>query len=74
MTPFKISKNTGQILLVTEEDTRKARTKQLFKVVERKNLAFLLSTKNSGKSASLIGGMAATVVVFGLKQPTSFGN
>ena len=60
-TPLKISINTRQILLVTEEDTKKARTKQSIKMVERKNQAFLPSNRNSGKSAPLVVGMAATV-------------
>ena len=40
-TPLQISMNTGQILLVTEEDTKKARTKQSIKMVERKKSSFV---------------------------------
>ena len=73
-TALKISKNSGKILLVTEENTRKTRTKQSFKMVERTSLVFLPSNKSSGKSAPFVVGMAATVEVFGLNQQTPFGN
>ena len=39
-TPLLISMNTGKILLVTEEDTKKSRTKQSIKMVERKKSSF----------------------------------
>ena len=53
---WALSKNTGQILLVTEEDTKKTRTKQSIKAVERKKSSFVALWQKFWLKCTFCGG------------------